>query len=332
MSWSWAQYRLPLAMPTTAGGGLERRGLILSWDGAWGEAAPLPGLHDEALENLPARLEKLDLPECLPAGTPGEILARLIRTPGFGVLPPSLRFGLESAALQYAADCGDLPLSRFLWPGKPLEAPRSVGLFSGDADEAASLLDAGAFSSYSGVKLKVGRSTLDEDVRVAGIFRDRWPAAEIRLDANRSFDLSTMRELCTRTADLDIAFVEEPFADRRDLAAWLQSDAGLPVALDETVVAALRGGDLPPSGPRVAAWVVKPSCVGVFATLQLMADVQPTRVIVSSSFESSVGMGMLRALSSGSSAAPGLGTDRWFPHELTEDHLGAWRALPGGRA
>jgi o-succinylbenzoate synthase len=323
---AWATYLLPLRMPTTADGAAERRGLILSLDGALGEAAPLPGLHDEDLDFLVSLLSQqsllADFPVCDDVRT---LLWQLNSRKSFVSLPPSLRFGLESALVQRFADQQSASLVRVLWPDGSVELPRSVGLFSGSAAAAEAALAANEFAPYAGVKIKIGRTTLDQDLRTVETFRSHWPEAELRLDANRSFDRATMRRLSDAVENLEIAFVEEPFADPHDLDAWLADAAGLPVALDESLVSAIRAGELPPAGPAVAAWVVKPACIGIPATLRLMAEAQDTPVIISSAFESDVGLRMLRALACGSSAAPGLGTDRWFYGPLAAEHLEPWR-------
>ena len=323
--WAWAQYRLPLKEPTTAGGPCERRGLLVSLDGAPGEAAPLPGLHDESLDFLVSLLSQpLALP-VLRAGTGArELLWQPNSVLGNVDLPPSLRFGFESALLQRAAAQAGVSIAEFLWTEGPAGPPPTVGLFAGTVPEAIAALDRGDFTACSGVKIKVGRGPLDQDVRVVETFRSRWSEAEIRLDANRSLDFAAFDALARAVAHLDIAFVEEPFADPADLDRYLRGGSGLPLALDESLVEAVRTGRPLPTGPRVAAWVIKPSLLGLAASLRLIEAAGPVAAIVSSCFESPVGMEMLRALAGGSAAAPGLGTDRWFAAPGGPEHLASW--------
>lgn len=326
--WAWAEYRLPLTGPTTAGGPPERRGLLISLDGALGEAAPLPGLHEESVDFLISLLSQpLSLPEIPPGETSRELLSQLNSVLDPCGLPPSLRFGLECALVQRAAEWANRTLVEYLWPhGADFSLP-TVGLFSGPPEEAAAALDRGDFAACSGVKIKVGRARIDQDARVVEVFRTRWPEAEIRLDANRAFDAAALAELAAAVDALDVAFVEEPFADPADLHRHLQGEEGLPVALDESLVEAVRTGRTPPAGPLVAAWVIKPSLLGLLASLRLIESAGGTAAIVSSSFESPVGLEMLRALAAGSRAAPGLGTDRWFAAVLGPEHVGPWHPI-----
>lgn len=330
----WTEYELPLRAPTTAGGEPVRRGLLIALDGAVGEAAPLPGLHAETLDEMKAALPRVRLPRKL-EGDARALLWELNNATGFAKLPPSLRFAVESAVLRRGADRAGLSLTEFLWPGEATFSLPSVGLFAGRADQAAEMLERGDFAPYAGVKIKIGRADPAQDLRTIETFRSRWPQATIRLDANRALDRAAVDELERVAADLAVECVEDPFADREELAAYLEDHldgGGLPLALDETLVEAVRAGRRPYADPPVAAWVIKPSCLGVLHSLWLVESSFDLAAIVSSSFETEVGREMLLALAAGSDAHPGLGTDRWFGEELAPAHVTTWRPVAGGAA
>ena len=326
---AYCYYRLPLKQPLTTGGGLERSGMLISLDGAVGEASPLPGLHQENLDELPAWLERFEGPARLDDSDCRALLRRVNDLPGFSAFPPSLRFGIESAYVAGAAARLNLPLKAYLWPGVA-RTTSSVALFSGSSAEAEALLGEGAFENYCGVKIKVGRGSLEDDLRTIGLFRAKWPEAEIRLDANRSMDVAQVIAMARQIEALAVRFIEEPFAHADQLAEYLAMNHNLPVALDESLIEAVAAGRLPARGKNIKAWVIKPSCLGILESCRLIDEAGSVESIISSSFESNIGLEMLTALAGGSKAGPGLGTDRWFAGNLRPEHLSDWIPLQAG--
>ncbi|MBU8869586.1 MAG: hypothetical protein KOO60_01810 [Gemmatimonadales bacterium] len=324
---SYSLYRLPLKQPVTTGGGRERSGLLIRLDGAVGEAAPLPGLHEEGLAELPIWLNQFELPSGLDDADCRTLLHQISAYPAFSVLPPSLRFGIESALVVRAAANRYLSLEEYLWPGKN-QTTRSAALFSGSPAEARELLASGMLEDYDGVKIKVGRRSQEDDIRTVRLFRDYWPQGEIRLDANRNMDIEGVLALSRQVENLAVSFIEEPFAEAEEMEKYLTLSGGLPVALDESLIEAVAAGGCPARGPKIKAWVIKPSCLGMLPAIELIEAAGSVEAIVSSSFESDIGLKMLTALAAGSRALPGLGTDRWFPQKLDAEHLSAWVTLP----
>ena len=263
-----------------------------------GEAAPLPGLHAERLEELPDLL-----PAALSLITDDQDsldpLRSLNARADWRALPPSLRCGLEGALL---ARSPSLPV------GTP---PASSELFDGE------LRDITAISTGTDcLKVKVGRRDLTEEVAVLQRLRTRLGnAAEIRLDANRAFTLDEALAFAAAVREVNPIWIEEPLRDVTAMPEFLVR-SGLPVALDETLhesehtnLASLAG---------VAAWVLKPALLGVGGTLDAFAHAtaSPYRpcCVVSSSFEGPCGLELLGALAGCAPGlpAPGLGTARWL--------------------
>ncbi len=320
-------YHRPLRWPTTTGENAERSGLLISLDGAIGEAAPLPGLHVETLDEVVARLEIPDFPADTDADDVGLLLHRINQQPFFAGLPPSLRFGIESALVIRAADRQGRSLEEFLWPDRTRHDCVPIDLFSGSIEEALHSLADGTFAGRSGVKIKVGRASMDEDLRIIHLFREALPAGEIRLDANRRFSVEQTLELGRQMNGLDIRFIEEPFAETRDLEEYLSRDPLLPLALDESLIEAVEAGQLPARHEKIRAWVIKPSCLGLLTSRELIAGADGVEAVVSSCFESEIGLRMLKARAAGTPTRPGLGTDRWFEGELRDEHLSDWIPL-----
>ena len=289
-----------------------------------GDVSPLPGLHtetlleaEEQLQLLCSRLTGAPLPRALMLldGSFSEWLRTTL-----GVLPellfPSVRCGLEVAILSALATVEGLSLSEALLcssasaksgDGGILYAPVPVnGLLphEGSVEEivadAARLVEAG----FRTLKLKVGRSRTPqaEADLMAAIRAAVGPKIHLRCDANRAWSLEDAIDFGTAARLLDIQYIEEPVRSPGDIPRFFEA-TGMHVALDESVDENLVGlhgrltsaGEGLPLGAAqgIIALVVKPGRVGGFErTIQLArwARCQGISLVLSSAFESSVGL------------------------------------------
>ena len=141
------------------------------------------------------------------------------------------------------------------------------------------------------VKVKVG-----DDVSALARVRDRFPDAELRVDANASWSVVPPLER------YGVAFVEEPLRDRQFLPT-----VALPVALDET----LRERPELLSEPWLRVAVFKPELAAPrFDEARSLGK----RAIVSACFPTDLGLWTLGALAdrAGLEGAQGLGTLRFL--------------------
>jgi O-succinylbenzoate synthase len=299
MGLAWRRRTFRLTRPLqVAGRPLHAREVLeLRLDGRSGEAAPLPGLHGERVDALPALLPGARSLLAAARGSYRQRLARLAAEPRWVSLPPSLRCGLEGALLVGPDD---------------LERP------AGELPDSAVLVDRApdaALDDLAGarcVKVKVGRRDRAAECRLLARLQEVLPAgAELRLDANRAFDLESAVAFAAAVAPAP-AFIEEPVRDPDDLPAFV-ARTGWSVALDETL------HDHPPDAlsdlPGVSAWVVKPALLGVHGTLALFERTPPGVVcVVSAAFEGPVGLDLLATLARAAPGrpAPGLGTRAWI--------------------
>ena len=315
-------YTLPLSTPLFLKGAevSERRGLLVrvtADDGTegWGEAAPLPGFSRETFDEAAAALCAIAAswpgqPLPVPAALPDDLCPNL-------TLAPSARYGMEQALL--AASGRGLTA----WtPGRPL-LPVS-GLLTGDSAFVLSDAERLRAEGYRCVKLKVGRRPLAEDARlVREVRRLMGPAPQLRLDANRAWDLPDAVSFARMTAAYDIAFVEEPLADP-DLLPALFARCRLPVALDETL--AERGVAAFDDFPDAVAVVMKPTLLGGFCrTRSLMeaAEKKGMVPVLSAAYESGVGLQGIVALAAMTrvTTAAGLDTYRRLAADVFEERL-----------
>jgi O-succinylbenzoate synthase len=161
------------------------------------------------------------------------------------------------------------------------------------------------------LKVKISGEPQDEASRLLGLLRD-LPDRRLRLDANASMTrdgaLRLLDALGAEAARVD--FFEEPFPGCFD--ADHRTDFPVPLAIDESLAGEnWRHADVA---------VIKPSLMGDPAdTLVLAGRIQESgrRVVVSSAFESRVGMLMLVHLADRlGDAAPGLSTYTWLADDI----------------
>lgn len=222
----------------------------------WGEASPLPGFSCETLEEAGFRLKAL-------AGRiPGEEMDAL------GL--PSVQFAWSSAVAEMVPRVGSVPVN---------------GLIPGPADAWLAQARAAWGRGIRVLKFKVSREEANAEIRALSAVAVALPGCSFRLDANRGGSADEARRFADRVARLPVEYIEEPCRDLEGLPA----DFPIPVALDESW---REHGDRILEGLQVpvAAVVVKPTLSGrAWPRLAV-------KVVVSSAFESGVGLGALARL------------------------------------
>ncbi|MCE9616469.1 MAG: o-succinylbenzoate synthase [Lentisphaerae bacterium] len=322
-------YALPLAraLPSQAGAGRERRGLLLSLETDrgehdYGDVAPLPGFSHETLavargqaEELAARLPALNpWPDQAPAA-----LARVARE----ALHPSVRFGLETALLNLIATHTRAPWHHQL--DQPWRARVTVNaLAAGSTAEILQAARQAVLDGFACLKIKVGQQPVPEVVALVQQLQAEFGSRlMLRLDANRAWSLDAALAVAEGIRGCSIEYLEEPLQRATDVPAF-RARSGLPVALDESLSAGDRSRRARASGllPAADVWIIKPTLRGgVAATLELATAARRAGAlpVISSAFESGVGLRalfQLAALTHGADRAAGLGTGIWFERDL----------------
>ena len=334
-------FDLPLVRPLRVGDRTltRRRGLlVIAEDGEGhagiGEAAPLPGLHQETFEEAAAQLlalaPKLE-GSTIPAGCPaldGAFDGWIGGWIGGRSLHPSVRTGIEGAVLSLLADRAGIGLAGLL-AADAAKRVRINGLLDGEPDrvieEAAHLAGEG----YLALKLKVGRRGPLEEAELAAAVRERvGDAVALRLDANRAWDLPTALGFAEQVAAARPAYLEEPVRDPLDLPLFVHH-ARLGVALDETLLPFSPAA--PPPLHGVVALVIKPSVLGGYERAIAWARFarrEGREAVISAAFPSAVGLALDTALAAalGADGVHGLGTSGGFAADLARETL----AVSGG--
>jgi O-succinylbenzoate synthase len=319
----WA-YALPLARPLAARGAeaRERRGFLIEASDAegrtgWGEAAPLPGHGGETAAAALAGLRRFaGRRGCAVPDGIAALDGRLAGWLGPLALGPAAACAAETALLGLAAARAGLPLHRLLAPDAA-EAVAVAGLIDGAVDavaEARRLVAAG----HRVLKLKIGgQEPAAAAARLGAVAAILPPGGALRLDANRCWTAAQAGEALAALAatGAPVAFVEEPVADGTPLPG-----CPLPLALDETLAGlALPAALAALERPGLGAVVLKPSLLGFEAAARIgrAARARGLAAVVSSSFESGLGLRTLAALAAAwPQTAAGLGTAGWFAADL----------------
>jgi mandelate racemase len=145
--------------------------------------------------------------------------------------------GLDMAAWDALAKARGVPLCVLLGGSVgPVDAYNSNGLWLKEpaevADEAVTLRDEGGFR---GLKLRLGRERLSEDIATIEAVRDAVGAEmNLMVDFNQALHLGEALERCHAIDDLDLAWLEEPIVyDNFSGYAQLAADMKTPIQMGE---------------------------------------------------------------------------------------------------
>ncbi|RRJ82530.1 o-succinylbenzoate synthase [Aestuariirhabdus litorea] len=304
------RYRIPLSPPLSSGGRRlsHREGLVVRLEQGercgMGEVAPLPGFSRESLWQAQR-----------------ELLQQLPRwVAGFGVhcRPPSAAFGL-SCALDELRQGVPLRLVDPLSSGYPL--------LSGDPEQIVERWHHWPEPRPSLVKLKLGRRPVEAEQTMVGELLSISPGLRFRIDANRRWSPIDARRWVDWLGRERIDYLEEP-CPRLWQSLQLADTCGVDLALDESLRESLHNGRGPlPVHPCFKVAVIKPSLTGPLGQIERLIRQCRRRgitTLLSSSYESSLGIGQLQALARRLTPdqGPGLDTLGPFSHHLLRPAAG----------
>ena len=240
---------------------------------AWGEVAPLPGwskeTYKEALNQLLEK-KKAILDISWEAANFSQKLASLN-------LFPSVIFGLESALLSLLA-----PL--------PKQTVATSALLMGTVDEILKLASLRLKEGFTSAKLKVSNMRLQEAEQVIWNLKDKF---RLRIDVNRAWETEESLRFFSQFSQDAFDYVEEPFANPYDL-----NEFSHPLAVDESFPHDLSLKQLESLTPLKAV-IYKPTLQGGltnFTQLYEWAKEKKVEVVLSSSFESDIGIASIASL------------------------------------
>ncbi len=287
---------------------------------ACGEIAPLPFFSRERLTDALSQtrlvlreLSQRDWPDSATDDwRHSELFTRL------DSLYHSVGFGLSTALLQLAATRKKVALHTLVDSTAP-DTVNINALLVGTADEIVARARSLNSSGFRAAKLKVGLGSISDDIdlvrKVRGIL---IPEISLRLDANRRWTPEQALEFLTAIRDTEIEYIEEPVNNLRRLPE-LHNSVSTRVALDESLPEYFATGMQARFIPN--AVIVKPTLLGGWGrclSLSHWTHEKHVMLVVSSSFESGIGLRALASMAAVISADTpcGLDTSSWFAEDL----------------
>ena len=322
------RYDIPLLRPLNLMGRIitNRSGLILLLYGekgvtGMGEVAPFPGLHKEDLAEAREHLCRV-IQRITGSSIPEDLQQlRCWWNQHDKPLPPSVAYGMEQALILLLASVRGVPIYQLLFKSYN-SIVRVNGLLTGNFDEIIRMAGQYIREGYGTLKLKVGRRSLDEDIRIVKSVRSIIGSnVRLRLDANRSWSLEEAVRFGRAVSPCQIEYIEEPTKTFEELSGFYQQ-TGIPVAMDESLSDWCEtGSDLPPG---IRAVILKPDLIGgIFKTMEIATRAKESRIqpIISCSFQSGFSHAVLAQLSAGivdPEIAVGLDTYKWYQYDILQ--------------
>jgi O-succinylbenzoate synthase len=180
---------------------------------------------------------------------------------------------------------------------------------------------AAAAAGFGTLKVKVGQDN-DDEARVSAVRAAVGPGVHLRLDANGAWGVEEAVERIGRLALLDLEFVEQPVRTLDELAE-LRRRVSVALAADESVRTVADARRLAAIG-AADALVVKVQCLGGIAAAMALAEEAQVPVIVSSLYETSIGLAAGLAMAAAVSELPyacGLGAAELLAGDVVADPL-----------
>jgi len=273
-----------------------------------------------ALTDVEVRRERrVMVPLRVPVAGLTAVTAVLVEGPsGWGecTLPPP-GYPVDAVAARRAAE----EAASGTWPSPVRDRVGVNALIPAVAPDRAAALAAGAADDgFRCVKVKVGdEGSLD---RVAAVRDAIGPGVALRVDANGAWDVETAVAILVALSPYDLELVEQPVASLDDLAV-IRRQVTIAVAADECV----RGIDDARRLARLAAAdavVVKVQPLGGVAAAVAVVEAAGVPAIVSSLYETSVGIAAGLALAAALPELPwacGLGTVALLDGDVVVDSL-----------
>ena len=325
------QYYLPLNFPLYVRGKKldKREGLLIHFQSdqkaeGFGEIAPLPGVNHESVEEARQQIQRFKL-HLLNQMIPHHIekLNGKFSTwlDPFN-LKPSVRCGIEMAVLNLMANAHQMSLSQLLSSSSHDHICLN-GLVEGSQEEVEHQVTQLMKDGFTAIKLKVGGHVDDDIKKIKTVNQIIDGRAILHLDANQQWDFDQAIEFGKKIGPATTDYIEEPFRDLSRIPEFFQETL-IPVALDESITH--KDFDEIKSIEGVDFLILKPTVLGgIEKTWNLMNEAKKfgLETIISSSFESSVGILTLAQLAGTSSHhnMAGLDTLKYFQKNLLKDEL-----------
>ncbi|MDP6339693.1 MAG: enolase C-terminal domain-like protein [Candidatus Marinimicrobia bacterium] len=285
--------------------------ITLSNDGkiGIGECAPLPGLSLDSFDQIDSKLDEI-------CQNPNQFLTNFSLLSDF----PSLRFGLEMAALDLNNDGGQNYYNDF----KSIDINGLIWM--GNLDFMMHQVEKKLEEGWKCIKMKIGALDFDKELEILKSIRNRFGenSLELRMDANGAFKKDDVIEKLNRLAEFDLHSIEQPIQTGQwDLLSELCQTSLVPIALDEELIPLVhekgRTEMLEKVQPQYL--VLKPSLLGGFSESEKWVELAKQQNIgwwITSALESNIGLNAIAQWTSkmNPDGFQGLGTGQLFTNNI----------------
>ena len=321
-------YHLPLLQPLRIGKTFitSRSGAIIHMKTntnihGFGEASPLPGLHQENLNDVEQKLCEIKLQFI---GTKIQDMIDVVdnmqkKDKWFSCI----QFAVESAILNISEQI-NLSDQKYMLPKPEKNKIFINSLAIGNASTILQIVEKSLAENYRSIKVKVGKKSLDEEINLVRTIREIiGDKITLRLDANRAWGFEEAVTFAKSVKDLAIEYIEEPLKESGKLVA-LYEKTDIPIALDESLI------EIFPERFEAKNWIntliLKPAVIGsVRKTLHYikLAKKSGQKIVISDTFHTGVGLSfMIRLASTINEPIPmGFDTYRWLEDDILVDRL-----------
>jgi o-succinylbenzoate synthase len=262
-----------------------------------GECSPLPGYSYEDMYECEEQLQKLT--RILNNSEIGSDIASLENFFSKRIFFPSVHFGIEQCLLNLIFSSSPNFLQNRLKISKK-EIDSNVVLETGDKLDIISSIEKKIADGYKTFKIRIGDETFDNYFRLIERIR-KYCGNEINicLDINGAWDKHEAVEHIKLLSSLKIHFIEEP-CEHLDSVIEIAKKSPIPIAVGQSMNTAADVLNIIKSS-SVEYIVLKPTIIsGILSSMKLIeeAEKRKKKIIISSSFESSVGKSALVFLAS----------------------------------
>lgn len=214
-------------------------------------------------------------------------------------LTSPVKFCLESAILSWWKNTSWNSFKiRFKLDRKVYKVPLTGLYIPNESDPLPHLVNEWKKSGLTSLKVKVGRLKIETEIKILKDLDSYSKGGfKFRLDGNRSLDLIDYLALVKNLPPKSIEYAEEPLKNKEE---WNQAfeQTKIRLALDESLLEYIEAGT--PTIPGLLAWIIKPNFIGGLSKsfeLIRIANEKNFLPIISSTFESAVGLKILALLS-----------------------------------
>lgn len=236
-------------------------------------------------------------------------------------LIPENRFGLESA-LYNAVACKQRVSVSSLLSKSPLDTVSVNGLLQ-DTEPLDKEINVLLKKGFQAIKIKAGGNVEEDIKRIKKIVEVIPCRIKVHIDVNQRWGFEDALFFADAIDRARIEYIEEPFKDISRIPEFFQKTS-IAVALDESIL--LSGWKNACSLKGVKVWVLKPTPLGgIRRAWFAAADAKKSgvRLVISSSFETGIGLSSLIHLAAacGSSVRAGIDTLKYFKKDLLKKPL-----------